>query len=148
MRKILAAGVVTTALVASSFALPSQPARAQGQTATGTTAAQTFIVLYGSGASAEQARAAITAAGGRLVKENTAVGVATVTTTNANFRAAANRQGALAGVATNRVIGSVPRDKAPSRNDIERAADGPAGASGASSSAKRTPQTEIGRAHV
>ena len=123
MRKTFAAGVVTTALVASSLALTSQPARAQGQSATGTTAPQTFVVLYASGVSAEQARTAITAAGGRLVKENTAVGVATVTTTSASFRAAANRQAALAGVATDRVIGSVPRDKAPSRGDIERAAE-------------------------
>ena len=121
MRKTLAAGVVTTALVATSFALASPPATAQGG---GTTAAQTFIVLYDQAASAEQARAAITAAGGRLVKENTAVGVATVTTTDAGFRAAANRQAALAGVATDRVIGSVPRDKAPARKDIERAPDG------------------------
>ncbi len=127
MRKTLAAGAVTAALVASSLALTSQPATAQGGTTSTQNQKQTFVVLYAAGVSAQDARSAITAAGGRVTKENATVGVATVTTTNADFRAAAGRQRALAGVAANRVIGSVPRDRAGSRPDVERAPDGVAG---------------------
>ncbi len=70
--------------------------------------------------SPEAAHAAITAAGGRIVKENDRVGVATVRTNNPNFAALARQQAALFGVARNRQIGQAPPDSRPSRDDIER----------------------------
>src|SRR5690242_12468888 len=47
-----------------------------------------FVVLYAEGASLDAARAAVKAAGGTIVRENAAVGVATVRTSNPNFIAA------------------------------------------------------------
>ena len=56
----------------------------------------------------DAAHAAVEAAGGTIVAENTDVGVATVVTTNGDFAAAADAQDALMGTAQNRVIGAVP----------------------------------------
>ena len=47
--------------------------------------AKEYVVLYAEGASLESARAAVAAAGGQIVKENTEVGVATVQSANAGF---------------------------------------------------------------
>ena len=70
--------------------------------------AQKFVVVYAQGASTSTARAAIAAAGGTVLKENTDIGVATVTTTNAGFAAKANAARSIDGVAPNMVIGRVP----------------------------------------
>ena len=48
---------------------------------------QEFVVVYAEGVSLEAAHAAVTAAGGTIVSENASVGVATITTSNANFAA-------------------------------------------------------------
>ncbi|MER7245146.1 S8 family serine peptidase [Kribbella sp. NPDC000426] len=71
-----------------------------------------FVVLYAQGGSAEAAHAAIAAAGGTLLSENTAIGVATVTTKDARFQAAAGASSAIAGVARSTVIGRAPNDGA------------------------------------
>jgi subtilisin family serine protease len=80
-----------------------------------------FVVVYAEGASVDQARRAIAASGGTIVSENTDVGVATVTTGNVRFEAAANTQPALDGTAQDRVIGTVP--KAGSGTDRARKFD-------------------------
>ena len=61
------------------------------------------------GVSPAVARAAIKAAGGTIVRENTAVDLATVRTSVADFKLAAERQKAIAGVAGNRPIGVTPK---------------------------------------
>jgi subtilisin family serine protease len=81
---------------------------------------QEFVVVYAEGVSPDAAHAAITAAGGWIVKENDRVGVATVRTNNPNFMALARQQAALLGVARNRQIGQAPLNSRPSRDDVER----------------------------
>ncbi|MFC5750642.1 S8 family peptidase [Actinomadura rugatobispora] len=93
--------VTTTALALPASAVPSKPQEP------GTSSE--YVVLYKDGASLDQARAAVKAAGGTIVRENTDVGVATVRTSNARFTALAARQGALDGAAANRVIGKAPK---------------------------------------
>jgi lantibiotic leader peptide-processing serine protease len=70
-----------------------------------------FVVLYDREARASAARAAIRDAGGRVVRENDAVGLATIRTKARNFRAAVSRAGAIDGVAANRAIGRAPADR-------------------------------------
>ncbi|MFI6501322.1 S8 family peptidase [Nonomuraea typhae] len=65
-----------------------------------------YVVLYKEGATG--GRQAIEAAGGVVLKENTAVGLATVRTGRADFAAALAKDGAIEGVAGNRVIGQAP----------------------------------------
>ena len=52
-----------------------------------------FVVLYAEGASLGSARAAVRAAGGTIVKENAAVGVATVMSANRTLRDRRRRPG-------------------------------------------------------
>ncbi|WP_207670105.1 S8 family serine peptidase [Glaciibacter flavus] len=69
-----------------------------------------FVVLFAEGTSSAAAKAAVTAAGGTLVEENTDVGVATVKTTDAAFVQKAAAQSVIQGSAENRVVGAVPDD--------------------------------------
>ena len=71
-----------------------------------------FVVLYAQGGSAEAAHAAIAAAGGTVISENAAIGVATVTTKSDSFQAAAGASAAIQGVARSTVIGRAPQDVA------------------------------------
>lgn len=105
------------------------------------TGEQEFVVLYTEGTGADAARAAITAAGGTIVSENTDVGVATVTTTNADFAAAADAQPAIEGTARNRVIGDVPAAR-KANGDADKAdpAEVEGRAAGAASAEARKPQ--------
>ena len=64
-----------------------------------------YVVLYAQGASLAAARHAVEAAGGRILKENTAVGVATVTTAKARFLANVMKHPALQGAARNAPVG-------------------------------------------
>jgi subtilisin family serine protease len=81
--------------------------------------AKRYVVVYQAGYSPTQARAAIRAAGGVVVRENRKVGVATVRSTNEDFIAAVARKKALFGAASDRPIGNaVPREVR--KNDIER----------------------------
>ena len=64
---------VLLAVVAGVLSAPTSAGAASAQSATGE-----FLVLYKAGASPVAARAAIRAAGGTIVRENTAVGLATV----------------------------------------------------------------------
>jgi subtilisin family serine protease len=64
-----------------------------------------YVVLYEQGVSLEAAREAVEAAGGQIVKENTAVGVATVASSNVTFIADVADQPALDGAARNVPVG-------------------------------------------
>jgi subtilisin family serine protease len=86
---------------------------------------RTYVVLYERGAPLRAAHAAIERAGGRIVHENRKVGVATVRSANARFRAAVARSSALVGAAQNRSIGYVPASRARARDRfaLERMTD-------------------------
>ena len=83
-----------------------------------------YVVLYGDDAAA--ARAAVRRLGGTVLRENGAVGVATVSTTNGSFASAAAREASLAGVARNRPVGKAPKTGLIDRNAIEREGRGEA----------------------
>ena len=95
MRKVLLAALA--ALVAAALALPAS-AGPSGQAGSAAQAQPSghlqsangeYVVAYADGASSAAAHAAIEAAGGTIVKENTQVGVATVKSTNPAFIAEA-----------------------------------------------------------
>ncbi|MCW2898388.1 MAG: peptidase and in kexin sedolisin [Streptosporangiaceae bacterium] len=121
---------VTAAVAVPAQAVPASPQAPSGQAAE-------YVVLYKEGVSLDQARAAVKAAGGTIVTENTAVGVATVRSTSTRFTADADRQQALAGAAVNRSIGRVPSagQSAAKRAAVEKAGR-TEGAKGAQAAAK------------
>jgi subtilisin family serine protease len=93
------------------------------------------VVAYADGASAAAAHAAIAAAGGTIVKENTQVGVATVKSTNPAFIAEAGGQDALAGAARNQPVGKLPEGAGNPRDKVEREGEGQLAGKGATSAA-------------
>jgi subtilisin family serine protease len=64
-----------------------------------------YVVLYEAAASAEEAHAAIEALGGTIVDELSSIGVAKVTSDDAEFIAKVMEQEALAGAARNTIVG-------------------------------------------
>jgi subtilisin family serine protease len=98
---LVACAVVTAALAAPAQAGPSST-KTQGQTTE-------YVVLYKDGVSLDKAHSAVKAAGGTIVKENTAIGVATVRSTSTAFAADARGQSAVDGVARNRAVGEAPK---------------------------------------
>jgi subtilisin family serine protease len=95
------------------------------------TAQRDYVVIYKQGVSADQARAAIEAAGGRIVDENGDIGVATVRSTDEQFEAKADGQEALEGAAPDRPIGEAPPDAVAKRDAIEKPGNGHAPGRGA-----------------
>jgi lantibiotic leader peptide-processing serine protease len=126
VRKVLF--VALAVLVAAALALPASagPSGQAGTAASSQPSGQLqsangeYVVAYADGASAAAARAAVKAAGGTVVKENTHVGMATVKSSNAAFIAAAGRQAALAGAARNRPVGRLPAGAGNPRDAVER----------------------------
>ncbi len=106
--------VLIAALAAAAFGV-AQTATAKSHPT------RTYVVVYEQGRSASQAHRAIAAAGGRLVKENTAIGVATVRSSAPSFARDATAQPALLGAAADRPIGHAPADGRSHQFDIERA---------------------------
>ncbi|HEY1105083.1 MAG TPA: S8 family serine peptidase [Agromyces sp.] len=100
MRSIAAA----SALAIGFTALAASPAGAVGA---GSGGEHEYVVLFAEGTSSADARAAVEAAGGTVVSENDAVGVATVQAGD-GFTAAAADQAVIQGTAQNRIIGGVP----------------------------------------
>ena len=98
----------TSTLALALTALAAAPAGAISSSESGVTGEQQYVVLFAEGASADATRAAVAAAGGTIVAENAAVGVATVVTTESDFAAEAAAQPAIEGTALNRVIADVP----------------------------------------
>ena len=90
---------------------------------------RTYVVLYDQGASAAKARSAIRAAGGQIVRENRAVGLATVVGGAKRFAARVGARPAIAGVAENRAIG-VSRERLHRRRAVERGVGVPGQAGG------------------
>jgi subtilisin family serine protease len=81
--------------------------------------AKRYVVVYKAGYSPVQARAAVRAAGGAIVRENKKIGVATVSSANEDFLAAVAGKKALVGAARDRPIGTTVPRKAR-KGDIER----------------------------
>ncbi len=104
LRTIAATSTIALALTAFAAA----PAGAISSAESETSGEQQFVVLFDEGASTEAMHAAVAAAGGTIVAENTEVGVATVVTTETDFAAAAAAQSVIQGTALNRVIADVP----------------------------------------
>lgn len=119
MRK-KAAATLAAALVAGVMAIPIPGAGAQGAPGRGNGPKNQFVVLYANDASRSSAQAAVQRAGGTIVDENTAIGLAQVKTRNPNFLSAVASQSALAGAARDKAIGKLrPADRAK-RDDVER----------------------------
>src|SRR4029453_10886949 len=126
VRKILLVALAVVA--AAALALPASA----GQSGQARTAAQAqpsgqlqsangeYVVAYADGASTAAAHAAVKAAGGTIVKENTRVGVATVRSANPAFVRAAAGQRALVGAARNRPIGRIPSGSSAAKDEVER----------------------------
>jgi subtilisin family serine protease len=74
-------------------------------------AGRDYLVLYDRAASEASARAAIRDAGGRIVRENRHVGLATVRARRAGFAERISGARAIQGVATDRAIGRSPADR-------------------------------------
>lgn len=96
------------ASASSASASSAPPSSASSGDATGGGGAADYVVLYAPGASPVAAHAALAAAGGQLVSENAAVGLALVRAGGADFVARAGHQPALAGAARDRPIGHDP----------------------------------------
>ncbi|WP_350348529.1 S8 family serine peptidase [Agromyces sp. G08B096] len=118
MRSIAAASAIALAITA----LAASPATATTATEEDASGTREYVVLFAEGASADETRAAVEAAGGTIVSENSEVGVATVVTTEAGFADAAAAQAVIEGTAQNRVIADVP-DAARTGNGEARKTD-------------------------
>lgn len=79
-----------------------------------------YVVLYDSAQSASAARSAISAAGGTVVQENGAIGLALVTSRNDRFAAQVSTSAAVDGAAADRSIGRRPASGVETRDDLEK----------------------------
>ncbi len=104
MRKsIIAAALAVAVLGTAAFAVatPSGPGNRTSGSPT------QYVVVYQSGASKAAARAAIKAAGGRILRENRDIGVATVVSRNPAFITESAAARSVYGAARNRPVGRV-----------------------------------------
>jgi subtilisin family serine protease len=101
MRRLIPLGLTVLVVLAGAALSAARPATKHAQ--------RSYVVLYKKGVSAAEARAAVRAAGGRIVRENREVGVATARSANPRFLTAASRSAAIEGVARDKRIGYVPR---------------------------------------
>ncbi|WP_394553344.1 S8 family serine peptidase [Agromyces sp. MMS24-JH15] len=132
------------AISAAALALTALAAAPAGATTATGDGERQFVVLFAEGTSASAQQAAVAAAGGTVVTSNADVGVATVTTSNADFAADAAGQAVIEGTAQNRVIADVPdahrvngeAEKQDAAEQDVKAAGGAAGAAAAKSSGK------------
>jgi subtilisin family serine protease len=107
------------ALVAGMLTIPSMT------TASAATETDTYVVLPNDGASHAQARAAVAAAGGQVVEEVAEIGAVIATSNRADVAAVADAQAGVAGVATNTVVGTLPKtDTANAEVQAEAKAQG------------------------
>jgi subtilisin family serine protease len=97
-RRSFVAALIAMLTVALVGFLPSASARSNGPL-------REYVVQYEAGVTLADGRAAVREAGGRVVDELAAIGVAKVVSRNGNFILDAAAQGSLAGAARNRVIG-------------------------------------------
>ena len=111
----LARRALIWSLLMATLVLPTGTGASAGQAPIKVPTVDEYVVLYAAGAAPGAARAAIGAAGGTILRENLAVGVATVRTTrrDGRFMAAVGLQPALAGAAPNLPIGRLAKEIAP-----------------------------------
>jgi lantibiotic leader peptide-processing serine protease len=119
---VVALGVAVTSGPAAAAptgpgADPAAPAAAEEGAVTD------YVVLYKAAKSDTGARAAIAAAGGKVVVENVGVGYAVVRSTRADFADRVNASGAVIGAARDRVIGKTSPLTHKDSAVIERLAD-------------------------
>lgn len=117
MRSIATTAVFALAVtgLAAGSAIAASAAPNEGE--------QQYVVLFAEGTSSAEAQAAVEAAGGTILSENTAIGVATVVTTDAEFAEQAADQAVIEGTAQNRVVGGVPDDTAAKQKLREEAVE-------------------------
>src|SRR3954454_9900363 len=120
MRRAMLAALVVAA-ASAVFMVPSVGAEAGTET--------TYVVVYDAGASPAAARAAVAAAGGRIVREQKAIGVASVVSSNRRFAAEVSAAKAVYGAARNRPIGYAPPTARPKRFQLESERGGALGTS-------------------
>ncbi len=106
-------------MLGAAFALAALVA-ASGATAGTEGAARDYVVVYQQGADLGAARRAVEAAGGSIVSENAAIGVATVRSTRGDFKGRVRDQEALLGAAGNEAIGQAPPAERRKRDSVER----------------------------
>ena len=104
--------------------------------------AQSYVVVYDGHASAAAARNAVRASGGRVVRENLKVGVATAISRNRSFLASVSRQRAIFGAAVDRPVGSTLRTPIGSDEDLAKARAAGEGAAGPSVANAPAPDAE------
>lgn len=78
-----------------------------------------YVVVYQQGVGLDAARQAVRDAGGTIVSENKAVGVATVRSSDPAFAKKADAKRAVYGVTANRAIGRAPSDAKPAWRGVE-----------------------------
>jgi lantibiotic leader peptide-processing serine protease len=98
--------IAISALMVVAMAVLGLPAGQAGAKGYKTGPARSYIVKYEAGVSLAQARNAIRALGGTVLRENAKIGVATVTSRDANFILDAAASPALVGAARNLPIGN------------------------------------------
>jgi lantibiotic leader peptide-processing serine protease len=86
-----------------------------------------YVVVYDNDASLGAARQAVRDAGGTIVSENKAVGVATVRSSDPAFMRKADAKRAIYGTSANTVVGRAPGADRPAWRDIERESGGAVG---------------------
>jgi subtilisin family serine protease len=109
---------LVAALVVAGLVGPSAHAAKQAS-------AREYVVAYKSGVSVARAKAAVRAAGGKVVATRKAMRIMLVRSTKSGFARTARKSRILAGVARNRVIGTVKPDQ-QSKIDVEQEGRGPA----------------------
>jgi subtilisin family serine protease len=118
-RMIAVTGVVALATTALG-ATAATAAQASGTTATASTTAGTYQVLADSGVSAGELAWTLQRAGATVVARNDAIGLVTVTSTDAAFAAKARTLDGVQGAAADRSIGQAPADVAAKPDPVEQ----------------------------
>ncbi len=104
----IAATLALLVATLSAGLAPNAGPTTAGSASAAEAASQRYLVLYAAKASLADARAAIKAAGGTIVRENRRIGLATVTSSKSNFLAAVRSKAALVGAARDIRIGRAP----------------------------------------
>ncbi len=120
MQRFRLVGAVGVAGLAAATAAALLPVGVDAQAAA-TGAPVEYVTLFaGTTPQAEaSARAAIAAAGGKILRENDAIGTALVRSDRTAFATLVRRSGAVLGAVPNRAIGHAP-DVVPTRDAVER----------------------------
>ena len=126
-KTLASAATITAAVIGGGIAVGDV-----GQSDVATT--ERYVVLYDSAQTAAAARTSISSAGGTVVQENSAIGLAMVTSNNDGFAAEVSSAAGIDGAAADRSIGRLPAASDAKRDDLEQGevatlGEGPAQAS-------------------